>query len=135
MLYRNPVDAYVSLKIARGTGQWKLTNVTQQKVDQVEFEPIEFNAFLGEFQGLYHDIQNQLQIRGQSSFNIHYDDLHNIDILNGLAKFLGSAHKIEELQKTLKPQNPDTLENKVTNFDDFDLHLANHDYFGLANSI
>lgn len=134
-LYRNPVDSYVSLKIARETGQWKLTNVTRQKSDQVTFEPEEFNSFLDDFQGFYHNLQRALQIRGQTGFYIHYDDLHDLDVLNGLAQFFGSDDKIETLSKTLKPQNPEPLESKVDNFGDFALHLANHDYFGLAKAV
>lgn len=50
-LYRNPVDSYVSLKIARETDQWRLTNITRQKSDQIRFKSGEFDAFLDDFQG------------------------------------------------------------------------------------
>ena len=53
-------------------------------------------------------------------------------MINGLGQFLGAAAPLEQLCKTLKPQNPDPLPSKVANFDDMALHLANWDYFGLA---
>ena len=133
-LYRNPVDAYVSLRIAQETGQWKLTNVTRQKSEQIKFSAKDFDNFIADFQGFYHDVQRKLQVLGQTSFSVHYDDLHDLDVLNGLGKFLGSKAQIEQLQKTLKRQNPEPLSEKVQNFDDFALHLAHHDYFGLAKS-
>jgi len=42
ILTRNPLDSYVSLKIAAQTGQWKLTDAKQRREAKVRFEPQDF---------------------------------------------------------------------------------------------
>ena len=42
VLTRNPVESYVSRKIAAATGQWKLTNVKFAKSETVRFSQSEF---------------------------------------------------------------------------------------------
>ena len=50
ILTRNPVDSFVSWKIAAATGQWKLTNVTHAKTQKVTFDPAEFEDHLSALQ-------------------------------------------------------------------------------------
>ena len=132
ILYRNPVESYVSLQIAQQTGQWKLTNLKRRETRPIHFDADAFDVFLGKFNSYYQILQNELQTRGQTAFHLHYADLHDLDVINGLGQFLGARAPLEQLCKTLKPQNPEPLPNKVANFDDMALHLANWDYFGLA---
>ena len=42
ILTRNPVESYISWKIARETGQWKLTDMKARKGAQVKFDGPEF---------------------------------------------------------------------------------------------
>src|SRR5690606_10498851 len=42
ILTRNPVDSYVSWKIAQATGQWKLTNAKNLRTAQARFDSDEF---------------------------------------------------------------------------------------------
>ncbi|MGE4326622.1 MAG: nodulation protein NodH, partial [Pseudodonghicola sp.] len=42
VLTRNPLDSYVSWKIAQATGQWKLTDVKRRKEALAHFEAEEF---------------------------------------------------------------------------------------------
>jgi len=46
ILTRNPVESYVSWKIAQETGQWKLTNVAKRKDATAVFDAKEFGAHL-----------------------------------------------------------------------------------------
>ena len=46
ILTRNPVESYVSWKIARSTGQWKLTDVKARKKAQAVFDEEEFSDHL-----------------------------------------------------------------------------------------
>ena len=50
VLTRNPVDSYVSRKIAQATGQWKLTNVKRRKDSTVRFDAEEFEGHLARLQ-------------------------------------------------------------------------------------
>ena len=49
---RNPVDSYVSRKIAQATGQWKLTNAKHARSEQAVFDAAEFEAHLEALQRL-----------------------------------------------------------------------------------
>ena len=53
ILSRNPVECYVSLQIAKKTGQWKLTNATKRNEALAKFDPDSFNAFVGEHFAFY----------------------------------------------------------------------------------
>jgi len=86
VLTRNPLDSYVSRKIATGTGQWKLQNVAKLKTAKVEFDAAEFEEHLNTLQQAQVQILHALQTTGQGAFYIGYDDLNDIDVLNGLAR-------------------------------------------------
>ena len=134
ILTRNPLDSYVSHKIAATTDQWKLTNVKHQKSAKVDFSQRAFNRHLAD----HHDFQlrllNGLQHTGQAAFYIHYDDLFSTDVINGLALFLGSQHQITALSKTLKKQNPAALKDKVNNFRDIEKFLGKVDFAALSRT-
>ncbi len=132
ILSRNPLDCHISRKIAQATGQWKLTNVKHRKQARIRFDINEFMDDIDKSQEFRTDLLHQLQVTGQTAFHIHYDDLHDIDVLNGLARFLGSNHRIESLDRTLKKQNADNLESKVANYDEMVSALASLDWLNLS---
>lgn len=134
ILTRNPLDSYVSWKAAQATGQWKLTNVTNAKTGQITFDAVEFETQLAAQQAFQLAIQRALQISGQTAFYIGYDDLRDIDILNGLAGFLGVDARLEVLNKKLKKQNPEPLEDRVKNFDQMEAALGRLDPFDLSRT-
>lgn len=134
ILTRNPAESYVSWKIAVATGQWKLTNATQRKKAQAHFNATEFSTFLEDLQSFQVAVLNRLQKSGQTAFYIAYEDLQDIDILNGLARFLGVNEKLESLNKNLKPQNPEPLSSKVENFDQMEKALTDLDGFNLTRT-
>ena len=134
ILSRNPVECYVSLQIAKKTGQWKLTNATKRNEALAKFDPDSFNAFVGEHFAFYQKLARDIQVSGQSAFFINYNDLRDVDVINGLGRFLEIGQSLEKLSQTLKPQNPQALQDKVKNPEDMVLHLANHDYFGIAHN-
>ena len=131
ILTRNPVDSFVSLKIAQATGQWKLTNATHVKSDQMTFDADAFEAHLETVQAFQVRVMNALQKSGQTAFYLAYEDLQDIDIINGLATFLEVPGRIDKLDKKLKKQNPEPLAEKVTNFADMETALARLDRFNL----
>ena len=51
ILTRNPLDSYVSLKIAQATRQWKLGDVKTKRSAQVAFDPAEFEEHVTRMQG------------------------------------------------------------------------------------
>lgn len=132
ILTRNPVDSFVSWKIAAATGQWKLTNVNHAKSEQITFDPAEFEAHVEALQAFQVTLLKGLQTTGQTGFYVAYEDLHDIDVMNGLARYLGCDARIKSLNKKLKKQNPAPMSSKVANFDDMTDALARMDRFNLT---
>ena len=134
VLTRNPVDSFVSWKIAKSTGQWKLTNVTHAKSQQVPFDVAEFEGHLAALQAFQTLILNTLQRSGQTAFYVAYEDLQDIGVMNGLALWLGVDSNITSLNKKLKKQNPDPMADKVANFAQMEQALARMDRFNLSRT-
>lgn len=134
VLTRNPLDSYVSWKIAVETGQWKLTDVKRRKEAITHFDPAEFSRYLDEIQAFQAKILNRLQVSGQTAFHLTYEDLREIDVLNGLAAWLGSKDRLKKLDQSLKPQNPTALVDRVDNPDEMKKTLAEFDRFNLTHT-
>ena len=134
ILTRNPVESYVSRKIAAATGQWKLTNVKHAKSEPVRFRPAEFEDHLEKVQAFQIRLQNALQKSGQTAFYVAYEDLQDVDVMNGLAAYLGCSSRIEALDKKLKKQNPEPMDDKVINFAEMEKSLTKLDRFNLTRT-
>lgn len=134
ILTRNPVDSYVSWKIAQATGQWKLTDVKRRKSEKARFDAVEFKAHLEALQSFQVQVLKALQASGQTAFYVAYEDLQDLDVMNGLAQFLGVDEVLESLNKSLKRQNPSPLSQKVSNFDEMQGALAELDTFNLTRT-
>ncbi|MEQ6202871.1 nodulation protein NodH [Sulfitobacter sp. HNIBRBA2951] len=134
ILTRNPVESYVSWKIAQETGQWKLTDVKARKAAQAEFVPAEFEAHLEALQAFQLTLMNRLQTSGQTAFYVAYEDLQSVEVMNGLAAYLGVPEMLEELDKNLKKQNPSPLSDKVSNFAQMEQALGKLDRFDLTRT-
>ncbi|MBD3801807.1 MAG: nodulation protein NodH [Thioclava sp.] len=134
VLTRNPIESYVSLLIARATGQWKLGDAKHRKASKARFDAEEFEAHLEELQGFQVTLQNALQRSGQTAFYIDYEDAQSVELLNGIAKWLGVETRLEELPDSLKVQNPEPLEAKVSNFPGMEASLARLDRFNLSKT-
>jgi LPS sulfotransferase NodH len=134
ILTRNPLDSYVSLKIAAKTDQWKLADVTKRKSAKADFDLGEFEDHLAARQAFQLMILKALQRSGQTGFYIAYEDIQDIDVINGLGKFLGSEHSIEATPKATKKQNAGSLEDLVENHTDMVKGLASIDIFDLGRT-
>lgn len=134
ILTRNPVDSYVSQKIARLTGQWKLTNVKKAKTSKVTFDAKEFTHYVRDLQGFQTELLHALQTTGQTAFYIGYDDLQDLDVINGLARFLGSSEQLKTVDTNLKKQNPSPHSEKVENFEEMQTSLSGFDLFNLSKT-
>lgn len=134
VLTRNPVESYVSWKIAQATGQWKLTNEKRRKDSKAVFEKVEFDRHLAELQAFQVELLNALQTSGQTAFYVAYEDLQDISVMNGLARWLGQDDQLEELDGKLKKQNPAPLSEKVENFGEMEEALAQLDQFNLTRT-
>jgi len=134
VLTRNPVDSYVSRKIAAETGQWRLGDMRRAKSARVVFDAAEFEAHLSTLQAFQLTLLRGLQTTGQTAFHIGYDDLRDLDVINGLGAFLGAAAPLTELVEKTKVQNPGALEDKVVNYDEMRAALGRMDRFDLSRT-
>ena len=134
ILTRNPLDSYVSWKIAQETGQWKLTDSKSRKDGQANFDADEFNAHLEALQDFQVELLNRLQTSGQSAFYVSYEDLQSVEVMNGLARYLGVDEQLEALDKNLKKQNPSPISAKVRNFTQMQTALSGLDQFNLTRT-
>ncbi|MEY8803226.1 nodulation protein NodH [Leisingera sp. XS_AS12] len=134
ILTRNPLDSYVSRKIAQATGQWKLTNVKRRKEAKAEFDPTEFAFHVTALQEFQVTLLNRLQSSGQTAFYIAYEDLQNLGVMNGLARWLGVTQQLDALDETLKPQNPAPVLSKVSNPEMVQQALMSMDSFNLTRT-
>jgi LPS sulfotransferase NodH len=134
ILTRNPLDSYVSWKIAQATGQWKLTDVNRRKDAQAVFDTAEFAAHVEALQDFQVMLLNRLQRSGQTAFYIAYEDLQDIAVTNGLAQWLGIRGRLETLDQSLKRQNPSPITAKVANVDRMIAGLAELDRFNLTRT-
>ncbi|MDJ0821378.1 MAG: nodulation protein NodH [Paracoccaceae bacterium] len=134
ILTRNPVDSYVSWKIAQATGQWKLTNVKKRKDAKAQFDPQEFESHLAALQEFQVHLMNALQTTGQTAFYVAYEDLQDVAVMNGLAKWLGVDKQLDSLNTALKRQNPEHISEKVANFDQMQSALSRLDRFNLTRT-
>lgn len=134
ILTRNPVESYVSLKIARATGQWKLTNVKHAKSETAHFDAEEFRRYINKLQEFQVVLLNRLQHSGQTAFYLAYEDLQDIEAMNGVAKFLGVDGRLDSLDSKLKRQNPKPIAEKVENFGDLEEAAKSIDFFNLGRT-
>ncbi len=134
ILTRNPIESYVSWKIAQATGQWKLTDAKRLKTAKARFDAIEFAAHLAQLQAFQLRLLHGLQTSGQTAFYIDYEDINDTDVLNGLARYLGVKGELAAPDGKLKKQNPEALSDKVENPEEMAAALTRLDRFNLART-
>ncbi|RBI82682.1 nodulation protein NodH [Rhodosalinus halophilus] len=134
VLTRNPLESYVSRKIAQATGQWKLTNLSRRREGLAEFDPVEFERHVAELHGFQLELLRALQTRGQTAFYIAYEDLQDLAVINGLAAWLGVDSRLSELDRSLKRQNPEPVADKVANPEALETGIARLDRFNLSRT-
>ncbi|MGR3761195.1 nodulation protein NodH [Roseobacteraceae bacterium NS-SX3] len=134
VLTRNPLDSYVSWKIAQETGQWKLTNIKRRREAQAEFDGAEFARHVEALQDFQVTLLHRLQQSGQTAFYVAYEDLQSLDVMNGLARWLGVPGRLEALDGSLKRQNPAPVAAKVANPQEMAEALAEMDRFNLSRT-
>lgn len=134
VLTRNVLDSYISLKIAKESDQWRISDTRNLKEARPEFRLAEFSRMLDNRQAQQLRILSRLQKTGQTAFYIDYDDILDLDVLNGLAAFLGVAGRLKALNLKYKKQNPEPVLEKVSNPAEMQTALARMDWFDLRST-
>lgn len=134
VLTRNPVDCYISLKIAYNTKRWRLSDVKDKIAWKAPFKPAEFEAFLQERQAFQLRLLNALQASGQTAFYLDYEESLRVEVINGLLKFLGHDGRVEQISGDLVRQNPEEMADKVRNFPEMETAIARIDWASLSRT-
>jgi LPS sulfotransferase NodH len=134
ILTRNPLECYISWKIAKESDQWWLANTKHLKTVRPEFDLKEFEARLDALQDYQKALLNRLQVTGQTAYYIDYEDVLDLKVINGLAAFLGVDGRLEEMVFKFKKQNPEPLLDKVANPEGMKAGLAQMDWFNLKHT-
>ncbi len=132
ILNRNLVDAWVSQRIAWSTKQWQLGDHADVKKWKVKFDPKDFKHFYFTVKDRQRGIARRLQVEGQAGFYIDYDDIQDLKVVNGLARFLGETEEIKHFSGKFKKQNPEPLADKVRNFEDIEKTVNEIDRYDLG---
>jgi len=124
ILQRTPLESYISLKIARKTDQWLLRDAPQRKAAQIYFDADEFTKYQNAHRIFHDNIRINLQKTGQTAFWLRYPEQKGLDILNGIAAFLGNKTPLKSVKENIRKQNPESLLEKVENFEEMQDFLA-----------
>jgi len=115
VLRRNPLDTFLSRKIAIETGQWRVSDWSKRRTTKVTFQLEEFEAYYLEQEIYYEEISQRLKISGQPPLTILFDDLADENIWQGVFSYLGIEGYVPRSQGRVVRQNPERAEDKVTN--------------------
>ncbi len=133
ILTRNQLESFISWKIAIESDQWWLANTKHLKTVRPRFDLAEFNARIDQLQQFQRKLVHALQITGQTAYYIDYEDIRDLDVLNGLASFLGAPARIEALDFRFKKQNPEAISAKVSNPLEMQEGLGSVDWFNQSH--
>ncbi|OIP83404.1 MAG: hypothetical protein AUK37_07330 [Rhodobacterales bacterium CG2_30_65_12] len=136
VLTRNFIDAYVSRKIAWETDQWQLNDIHDVIKKRARFVPEEFAKLYFRITAFQQKVLRRLQASGQAAYYIDYDDIRDLGVINGLARYLGETTEISRFSDTFKKQNPEALEDKVLNYPVLEKTIREfnaYDFSGIPN--
>lgn len=133
ILSRNPAESFVSLAIARKTDQWKLGDVRNRRSERVRFDEAEFHRYIDGLVDFRKRVRESLQTSGQTAFQLDYSDLRTSGVIEGLLRFLGITADAPRAARSLVPQNPEPLAEKVTNSREMEAVLARTDPYALSH--
>lgn len=135
ILTRNPLDSYVSTRLAWETNQWKLNETETPIPASTSFDGEEFRQILSDNDVFLRQIMTRLQISGQTGFWLKYEDLRSTKVMTGLLHWLGRTDVAQLVPaKDQVPQNPRETSEKIDNFDEMLVELAKmdpYDVYGL----
>lgn len=115
VLTRDPLDSWLSLEIARKTGQWMIRKAENRRLEKVEFNADAFEAYRDRIGAHYRRLRQSMCAASQPWIEVAYDDLGDLDTLNGIAGFVGSLERKETFEPRIQRQNPPRAADKVTN--------------------
>lgn len=134
ILTRNQLECFISWKIAKESDQWWLANTKRLRSTRPRFDLDEFKDRVNSLHQFQRRLVHALQTTGQTAYYIDYEDILDLDVLNGLAAFLGVDARLKHLDYRFKKQNPEPIEQKVSNPLEMAAGLASMDWFNQTHA-
>ncbi len=128
ILKRDPIDSFLSREAARKTGQWRVGQDRARQVVGVDFDSDRFDDYCAGLAAYYQEVEQTILLSGQSFFPIQYDQCKSLPMINGLLRWLGTSHDLQDLKEVTKRQNPTGLRDRISNFEDFQRYLDRSGY-------
>lgn len=116
VLSRNLLEAFVSLSTAQETGVWLTTERAQAKPPKIKVNINKLTNFLLRQSLYYNDILTILHGTGQSFVQIDYSEIKELDRLNQIAEFIGSASRFSKVEEPIQKQSVDPIEERIDEF-------------------
>jgi hypothetical protein len=116
VLRRNPVDSFLSYRIARENSVWRVgPRRALPAAAPVRFDAAGFADFLDDLHRFHDRIRRGLLAAGQTALWVSYDELLRPGTVTGIARHVGSAHPASPIRAGTRKQNPAPALAKVTN--------------------
>ncbi|HBG97752.1 MAG TPA: hypothetical protein DDY29_03180 [Rhodobacteraceae bacterium] len=116
VLRRNPLDRYLSQRLAREDGVWQWAGRRAlPEAAKIAFDPSDFVCHVDRNQTYYDAIRRGLAQAGQGALWVNYPDLLDPLTLAGIARFVGSEHPDQAVTSPTRKQNPKPAVTRVTN--------------------
>lgn len=116
VLTRDPLHAWVSLQIARQTGQWMLRDPRRRRPGTVRFDPVAFSAWRARVARHYDWIDETMARAGTRALRLDYAQLSDSATIVAAARHVGSTGAPPAAAPIVR-QNPERLCEKVENYD------------------
>ena len=117
VLRRDPVESYISLKIAQETDQWLLRRANKRLAARVTFDAEEFTKYRDRLRAHYKWLEDEMRAVGTSALWVTYDSLLDDYVKETVARYIGSAGTLQAEDPILR-QNPQPMAEKVMNYNE-----------------
>lgn len=115
ILTRDPLDSFLSLQIARATGQWMLTRPERRRLARIRFDPAAFARYRDALAAHYAHLRALIAAGGGAAAEARYEALGDAAAVNRLAAAAGSPEVKRRLAPPIRRQNPPLRADRVTN--------------------
>lgn len=112
ILRRNPLDSFVSLKIAVATNQWQSKRERANATALVDLDADEYRAYFQKNLEFFDYCETVLEDTEQESFALRYEQIKNITVINNILSDIG-LEPLDRFFETMAKQNRPVAEQVV----------------------
>ena len=118
ILTRDMAECYLSLRHAQESGQWRSGDYSRTRTAKVTIDRAAYAAWRERIAAHYAMIAHAVRATGQTAFQIDYAELYDLELLNGIAQFLGIQGRTESVSGKIKKQIAVPPSELITNWAD-----------------